>query len=57
MLLALTPDIVIGVADVESAAVAVYRTPYQGEAVSPIWNHTIMLLPLAIRLDEGAKFK
>ena len=57
MLLALTPDIVIGVADDESADVAMYCTPCQGEDVSPIWNQTIMLLPLVIRLDEGAKFK
>ena len=57
MLLALTPDIAIGVTDVESADVAVYCTPCHGEDVSPIWNQTIMLLPLVIRLDEGAKFK
>ena len=57
MLLALTPDIFIGVADVESADAAVYCTPCHGEDVSPIWNQTIMLLPLMIRLDEGANFK
>ena len=57
MLLALTPDIDIGVTDDESADAAVYCTPCHGEDVSPIWNQTIMLLPLRIRLAEGANFK
>ena len=51
------PDNYVGVDDDESAAEFLNWTPYQADDVSPIWNHTIMLLPLAIMLDEGANFK